>query len=59
MATLTKKRKLAAVSRETQENTRNSQKAQHTFTPEMTEEYITQLCGETAGKSNWKTIAGI
>ena len=50
MATLKNKRKLTVVSRETQrENTRNSQ-AQSTFTPGMTEEYITQVFEEIEGR---------
>ena len=42
MATLRNKRKLAAVSGETQENPRNGQ-SQNTFTPGMTEDYIIQV----------------
>ena len=42
MLTLRKKGKLAEVSKETQENTRNDQ-SQNAFNPGMTEEYITQV----------------
>ena len=42
MATMRNKRKLAAVSRETPENTRNNQ-SQNTLNPGMAEEYITQV----------------
>ena len=46
MATLKNKRKLAAVSRETPENTRNNQ-LQNTLSPGMAEECITQISEET------------
>ena len=49
MATLRKKRKLAAVSRETQENSRNNQ-SQNAFNPRMAEEYITQVSLEIEGR---------
>ena len=49
MATLRNKRKLAVVSRETQEITRNSQ-SQNTFVPGMTEEYITRVSEEIEGR---------
>ena len=49
MATLRNRRLLAAVSNETQENRGNSQ-AQNTFTPGMTEEYITQVSEEIEGR---------
>ena len=42
MATLKNKKKLAAVSRETPENTRNSQ-SQNTLDPEMAQEFISQV----------------
>ena len=42
MATLRNKRKLAAVSKETQENTRNDQ-SQNAFNKGMADEYITQF----------------
>ena len=45
MATLRNKTKLAAVSRETPENTRNNQ-SQNTLNPWMAEEYITQISEE-------------
>ena len=50
MATLRNKWMLAAVSRETQENARNS-RAQNTFAPGMTEEYITQVSEEIEGRA--------
>ena len=49
MATLRNGRKLAAVSRETQENTRNDQ-SQHVFNPGMAEEYITEVSKEIEGR---------
>ena len=49
MATLTNKRKLAAVSREAQEYPRNSQ-SQNTSAPGITEEYIAQVSEEIEGK---------
>ena len=49
IATLRNKWKLAAVSRETPENARNSQ-AQNTFVPGMTEEYITQVSEQTENR---------
>ena len=48
MATLRNKRKLAAVSRETQESARNSQ-SQNTFV-EMTEKYSTQVSEEIGSR---------
>ena len=45
MATLRIKRKLAAVSRETPENTRNS-RSQNTLDPELAHEYISQVSEE-------------
>ena len=48
MATLRKKRKLAAVSRETHENTRSSQ-SHNTLDPEMAQEYISQFSEEIEG----------
>ena len=45
MASLRNKRKLAAVSRETPENTRHSQ-SQNTLDPEMAEDYISQVFEE-------------
>ena len=49
MATLRNKRKLAAVSRETPENTRKSQ-SQNTLDPEMAQEYISQVSEEIEGR---------
>ena len=49
MATLSNKRKLEAISRETTENTRNSQ-SQNTFDPEMAQEYISQISEEIEGR---------
>ena len=50
MATLRNKRKLAAVSRETPENTRNSQ-SQNTPNPGMAEKYITNFLKKLKGGS--------
>ena len=49
MATLRNKRKLAAVSRETPESTRNS-RAQNTLDPELTQDYISQISEEIEGR---------
>ena len=49
MATRRNKRKLAAVSRETQESARNSQ-SQNTFVPGIIEEYITQVSELVEGR---------
>ena len=49
MATLRNKRKLAAVSGETPENTRNSQ-SQNTFDQELAQEYISQVSEEVGGR---------
>ena len=49
MATLKIKRKLAAVSRETPESTRNSRK-QNTFDAESTQDYISQVFEEIEGR---------
>ena len=46
---LRNKRKLAAVSRETPENTRNNQ-SQNTLDPEMAPEYISQVSEEIEGR---------
>ena len=48
MATLRNKRKLAAVSRERPENTKNDQ-SQNTFNAGMAEKYITQVSEEIEG----------
>ena len=53
MAAIRDKWKLAAVSGETQNITRNSQ-LQDTFIPAMTEEYITQVSGEIEGRGTKK-----
>ena len=49
MATLRNRRKLAAVSRETQESARNSQ-SPITFVPGMTEESVTQVSEDIEGR---------
>ena len=49
MATLRNKRKLAAVSRDTQESARNGE-SQNTFVSGMTEEYIIQVSEEIEGR---------
>ena len=54
MATLSSERKLAAVSRETAENTRNSQ-SQNTLDPEMAQECIFQVSEEIDGRLIKKT----
>ena len=49
MVTLRNERKLAAVSRETPENTTNSP-SQNTLDPQMAQEYITQVSEEVEGR---------
>ena len=49
MATLRNKRKLAAVSRDTPENTKNNQ-SQNALDPEMAQEYISQVSEEIEGR---------
>ena len=49
MATLRNKRKLAAVSRETPENTRSG-RAPNVLDPELTQEYISQVSDEIEGR---------
>ena len=49
MATLRNQRKLAVVSRETPESTRNSQ-SQNTLDPAMAQEYISQVSEEIEGR---------
>ena len=49
MATLRNKRKLAAVSGEIPENTRNSQ-SQNTLDPEMVQEFISQVSEDIEGR---------
>ena len=53
MATLRIKRKLAAVSRETPESTKNS-RGQNTLDPESTQPYISQVCEEIEGRATKK-----
>ena len=53
MATLRNKRKLAAVSGETPENTRNTQ-SQNALHPEMAQEYISQVSEEIEGRLTQK-----
>ena len=55
MATLRNKRKLAAVSRETPEGTRNS-RAQKRPDPELTQEYISQVSEEIEGRVTKKLL---
>ena len=49
MATLKNKRKLAAVSRETPESTRNG-RAQNTLDPDLVQDYISQVSEEVEGR---------
>ena len=49
MATLRNKRKLAAVSRETRESTRNG-RAQNTLDPDITQEFISQVSEDIGGR---------
>ena len=49
MATLRNKRKIAAVSRETPESTRNS-RGQSTIDPDLTQDYISQVSEEIEGR---------
>ena len=49
MATLRNKRKLAAVSRETPESTRNS-RGQNTLDPDLTQDYISQVSEKIEGR---------
>ena len=49
MATLRNKTKLAAISRETPENTRNS-RGQITLDPDLTQDYISQVSEENDGR---------
>ena len=59
MATLRNKRKLAAVTRETQEeNPRNGQ-SRNTSVPRINEEYITQVSEEIEGRITKKTVPGV
>ena len=59
MATLINKRKLAAVSRETHERTRNI-RGQNTFDPELIQDYISQVSEEIESrvtKNSQKNLA--
>ena len=59
MATLRNKRKLAAVTRETQgENPRNGQ-SRNTSVPKINEEYITQVFEQIKGRVTEKTVTGV
>ena len=58
MAIFWKKTKLAAVLRETRENTRNSQ-SQNTLDQEMAQEYISQVSEEMEGRVTKKTLERI
>ena len=49
MATLRNKKKLAAVSRETPDSTRNS-RGQNTPDPDLTQDYISQVSEEIEGR---------
>ena len=53
MATLRNKRKLAAVSRETPEGTRN-RRVQNTLDPELTQDYISQVSEDIEGRVSKK-----
>ena len=55
MATLRKKRKLEAVSREKPENTRTSH-SQNTLVPEIAQEYISQVSEEIKGRLTKKHL---
>ena len=57
MSTLSNKRKLAAVSRETLESTRNS-RAQNTLDPELSQDYISQVSEEIEGRVTKKFSKG-
>ena len=50
MATLRNKRKLVAVTRETQEEHPRNGPSQNTSVPRINEEYITEVCEEIEGK---------
>ena len=58
MANLMKKRKLAAVLRETPANTKNNQ-SQNTIDPEIAQEYIFQVSEEIEGRVTKKTLKRI
>ena len=54
MATLRNKRKLAAVTRETQEEHPRNGQSRNTSVPRINEEYITQVSEEIEGRVNKK-----
>ena len=54
MATLRNKRKLAAVTRETQEEIPRNGQSRNTSVPRVNEEYITQVSEETEGRVSKK-----
>ena len=56
MTTLRNKKKLAAVSRETPENTGNSQ-SQNTLDPGLAQEYISQVSEEIEGRVVTKKLS--
>ena len=58
MATLRNKRKLAAVSRETPDNTKNSH-SQNTLDPGMAEKYIARASNEIEARVTKKTLQRI
>ena len=55
MATLRNKKKLAAVSRETSESTRNG-RTQNTLDPELAQDYISQVSEEIEGRITKKLL---
>ena len=54
MATLRNKRKLAAVTRETQEESPRNGQSRNTFVPRINEEYITQVSEKIEGRVSRK-----
>ena len=59
MATLRHKRKLAAVTRETQEEHPRNGQSRNTSVPRINEEYITQVSEEIEGRVSKKTVPGV
>ena len=59
MATLRNKRKLAAVTRETQEENPMNGQSRNTSVPRINEEYITQVSEEIEGRITKKTVPGV
>ena len=59
MATLRNKRKLAAVTRETQEEHPRNGQSRNTSIPRINEEYITQVSEEIEGRVTNKTLKEI